>query len=104
MTEAAGYRPRPCGFCPAGTNGAPAKRDAALERLKFPLIRRITVHPKALSPLRSAGAVQSLNWSPVEQPPYIIANHYYVADGVATNASKFYRLRCTNCMSGSLTP
>jgi hypothetical protein len=44
----------------------------------------------------------SPNWTPVLTPPRIIAEHFYLDEAAINNSSRFYRLRCTNCPSGSL--
>jgi len=36
-------------------------------------------------------------WSPVNTPPRIIADQFYVDIGAVMNGSQFFRLRCTNC-------
>jgi len=39
------------------------------------------------------------SWFAVDRAPEIIAHHYYVDEGVVTNKSQFYRLRCTTVPS-----
>jgi hypothetical protein len=40
------------------------------------------------------------NWTPVTNAPYTFADHFYVDLGVP-NGIQFYRLICTNCVSGT---
>jgi hypothetical protein len=47
--------------------------------------------------LESRLSLDGANWEPVVAPQQVIADHFYVFDGVATNRTKFYRLRCPTC-------
>jgi hypothetical protein len=54
--------------------------------------------------LESTLTMPPTNWLPVNRIPQIIGDHYYVDDGLASNSSKYYRLKCTNCVTVGLAP
>ncbi|HMJ66348.1 MAG TPA: hypothetical protein VK615_13460 [Candidatus Binatia bacterium] len=49
--------------------------------------------------LESSADLESPNWSAVNGSPKVLFDYYYLAEEAtaATNRSKYYRLRCTNC-------
>jgi hypothetical protein len=51
--------------------------------------------------LESNPAVDGPTWTPVMTAPTVIADHFYVDEGVMTNGTRFYRLHCPTCPPGT---
>ena len=54
--------------------------------------------------LESTVDLSSGNWFPVDEVPQVIADHYYLDEGVVTNRTQFFRLEYTNSAPGSFPP
>jgi len=51
--------------------------------------------------LERAMALPAINWFPVNETPQLIAAHFYFSESLSSDSARFYRLRCTNCVSSA---